>query len=988
MKNFATSPRDQDSPALRSVPGEPDRCGDDSAAARILIVDDNESVLECFRKILVGSTEPVAPDLATLETALFGATDNAPLPPCAFEVDLFTDGEQAYRQVLEARLEARPYAVAFIDMRMPGGWDGVRTIRELWRVDESLQVVICTAYSDHAWPDVLAQLGGSDRLLILRKPFEAIEVLQLATSQSHKWRWQRMQQMRLAELERKIKARVAQLRRANRTLRMLSQCHEALVRATDERGLLETICHRIVRIGGYRLAWVGYARDDELRTVEPVAHAGTDRDYVDQLRLSWGEEERRCGVSGVAIRTSRPIVARRIATSPAFEAWRSEALARGLGSCIAIPLGGKDRVLGALSIYSEEANAFDAGETKLLLELADDLAYGIASLRETEARRRIERELDRQARFDALTGLANRFTLEARAGQCLADARRCGTTAALLFIDLDRLKIINDTLGHAIGDCVLVEVAQRLTGAVRETDVVARLAGDEFVVLLSEVRDVADAAMIATKLVARLSEPSRFEHHEVRPAASIGVSLFPNDGEDVQTLLKHADTAMYSAKSLGGHAFRFFARDMNLKLAARYALEADLRRALERGEFVVHYQPQVSLASGAIIGAEALLRWQHPDKGPVPPREFVAVAEDTGLIHPLGDWVLASVCAQCRGWLDAGLDVPPMAVNLSARQFRREDLVPTIERTLAINRMDPRLLELEITESAVMDDVEAAIATVRRLKALGVRIALDDFGTGYSSLSHLKRFPIDRLKIDTSFVLDVTTDPDDAAICDAIIGIARNLKLTVIAEGVESEAQMNHLRRRHCNGIQGHLFSHPLPAEDFQRLLASDAMLPLPSTEVRQRTLLVVDDEVSIVSALKRMLRREGYRIVTAHSAMEGLQKLTEFEVDVIVSDQRMPGMTGVEFLRRAKELYPDTVRMVLSGYTELQSITDAVNEGAIYRFLTKPWVDEQLRAHISEAFRHKEMADENRRLGQELQRKNDELLAAQGARFTPGASQ
>jgi diguanylate cyclase (GGDEF)-like protein len=977
------NPRDLDAPVADAPPG----VRSEPPVARILVVDDNDGVLQCFRKILAGGPQTAASDLCELETALFGTPSDAPMPETAFEVDLHTDGEQACHAAFKAQLEARPYAVAFVDMRMPGGWDGLQTIEELWRVDAALQVVICTAHSDHAWDHVLARLGRPDQLLILRKPFEPIEVLQLAHALSRKWHLQRQQEARLTELELKVEERVQELRRANRTLRMLSHCNEALVRATSEPELLQAVCRHVVRIGGYRLAWVGYAREDEGRSVEPVAHAGSDRDYVDGLHLTWGDDEQRRGVGGAAIREGRPMVARHIATAPAFKASRSDALARGFASCIALPLRSKDGALGTLSIYSEEPDAFDAGETKLLVELADDLGYGITSLRETEARRRVEQELERQANFDGLTGLANRFTLEARASQCLADARRHHRQAALLFIDLDRLKIVNDTLGHAMGDRVLVDVAQRLTGAVRESDIVARLAGDEFVVFLNDVHTVADAATVAAKLVALLAEPSRIEQHEIRAAASIGVSLFPDDGDDVPTLLRNADTAMYSAKSLGGNAFRFFAPDMNARMAERYALEADLRRALERGELSVHYQPQASLATGAISGAEALVRWQHPEKGAIPPGEFIALAEDTGLIHSLGDWVIASVCAQWRAWLDAGLDVPPVAVNLSARQFRREDLVATIERALAQNRLDPGLLELEITESAVMHDVEAAIATVRRLKALGVRIALDDFGTGYSSLSYLKRFPIERLKIDQSFVRDVTTDPDDAAICNAIIGLAHNLKLAVIAEGVETEAQMNHLRRRHCDEMQGYLFSRPLPRDEFERLLAGDARLPLPEAEARQRTLLIVDDEAGIVSAIQRMLRRDGYRIMTAYSADEGLQRLTEGEVDVILSDQRMPGMTGVEFLRRAKELYPDTVRMVLSGYTELQSITDAVNEGAIYKFLTKPWVDEQLRAHIAEAFRRKEMADENRRLTQELQRKNEELLAAQRERGDSGGT-
>jgi GAF domain-containing protein/ActR/RegA family two-component response regulator len=456
----------------------------DDPPARILVVDDNAGVLESFRKILCRGAGSSPSELASLEATLFGADSSAPDVAPRFDVDLVPDGKTGCDLVQLAVATSRPYAVAFVDMRMPGGWGGLETIEQLWRLDPAIQVVICTAYSDHAWCDVVAHLGRSDRLLILRKPFAGIEVLQLACALSQKWHLQRQQEARLTELEGKVEARVVELRRANRTLRMLSHCNETLVRARSEPELLQAICRQIVRVGGYRLAWVGYARHDEAKGVEPVAHAGTDEDYVHGLQLTWGDDEHRRGVGGTSIRDGRPAIARRIRADPLFTAWRDDALVRGFASCIALPLRIQDSVLGTLSIYSEAPDAFDAEEVKLLVELADDLGYGVASLRETEQRKRFELQLERQASFDSLTGLANRFTLEARVSQCLADARRHGNKAAMLLIDLDRLKLVNDTLGHAVGDRVLIEVARRLAGSVRESDTVARLGGDEFVVFM------------------------------------------------------------------------------------------------------------------------------------------------------------------------------------------------------------------------------------------------------------------------------------------------------------------------------------------------------------------------------------------------------------------------------------------------------------------------------------------------------------------------
>ena len=387
-------------------------------------------------------------------------------------------------------------------------------------------------------------------------------------------------------------------------------------------------------------------------------------------------------------------------------------------------------------------------------------------------------------------------------------------------------------------------------------------------------------------------------------------------------------------------------------------MEPELRRALVQDELRVYFQPRVNLASGEICGAEALVRWQHPERGLVPPSEFIPLAEDTGLILPLGEWVIRNVCRQQRVWLDGGLSVPPVAVNLSALQFRQKNLVQLIRQELAANQLGAKYLEIEITESTLMDSVDEAAATLQELRATGIKISLDDFGTGHSSLSRLRRLPIDHLKIDQSFVCNLTTEPEDAAICLAIIGLAHNLRMTVIAEGVETEGQANYLRQHHCDEMQGYYFSRPLPVGDFEQLLVQRRTLVLPVRPANERrTLLLVDDEADVLSALKRMLRLEGYDIITATSAREGLELLSIHPVQVIISDQRMPQMSGSEFLSRVRDLHPHTVRLILSGYADLRSVTEAINHGAIYKFLTKPWDDEMLRMDLREAFRHQELA-------------------------------
>ncbi|MGO4478111.1 EAL domain-containing protein [Massilia sp. 2TAF26] len=435
------------------------------------------------------------------------------------------------------------------------------------------------------------------------------------------------------------------------------------------------------------------------------------------------------------------------------------------------------------------------------------------------ARKITEQRVHHVAQHDVLTGLPNRSLLQDRLGQAVAYATRSGHPVWVMLIDLDRFKFVNDSMGHKAGDVLLMTVAARLRGSLRDTDTVARLSGDEFVVILSQHEDQPLTSDIVQRVMDSVAQPVMLGPKEFFVTCSIGVAAYPSDGTSAENLIEHADIAMYRAKKLGRNNFQFYTPAMNEESLERVRIESALRNALERNEFVLHYQPQVDLKTGQIVGMEALIRWKHPELGMVPPSRFVGVAEDTGLIVPIGAWVMRTAAAQNKIWHDAGLGKLRVAVNLSARQFSATDLVPGIEQVLIDTGLDPACLELELTESLFMSDVTPAVELLHRMKALGVKLSIDDFGTGYSSFSYLSRFPIDVLKIDRSFVNDISHDANDAAIVASIIALAHNLRLSVIAEGVETAEQLDYLRHQGCDEMQGYYFSRPLPAHEFEQLL-------------------------------------------------------------------------------------------------------------------------------------------------------------------------
>jgi diguanylate cyclase (GGDEF)-like protein len=430
-----------------------------------------------------------------------------------------------------------------------------------------------------------------------------------------------------------------------------------------------------------------------------------------------------------------------------------------------------------------------------------------------------EQNLSQLINYDHLTNLPNRILFLDRLEHALSRSNHSREMVAVMLLDIDNFKTVNDSLGHNIGDILLQEIAGRLRHCLLEDDTLARLGGDEFAVILEGMSELEEAAVIAQKIVEVFTAPFAPAGHELYVTPSLGITVYPLDGHDAEGLLKNADTAMYHAKEYGRNHYRFYTSDMNAMAVERFVMEGALRRAMEREEFTLHYQPQVDINSGRMIGVEALLRWQHPELGMVPPSEFIPLLEENHLIIPVGEWVLRTACAQSRAWQDAGLPPLRMAVNISARQFRQKNLVEMVDGILRETRVSPRLLELELTEGILMENTDETSETLNSLKNKGVLIAVDDFGTGYSSLGYLKRFPIDRLKIDRSFVRDIITDGNDAAIAVAIISMGRSMGLSVIAEGVETKDQLAFLQVQKCDEYQGYYFSRPAPAEEITRLL-------------------------------------------------------------------------------------------------------------------------------------------------------------------------
>ncbi|WP_434625814.1 EAL domain-containing protein [Pseudomonas sp. Z1-29] len=615
------------------------------ANRRILVVDDTPAIHQDFRKILSPSAGN-DDSLDDTESLLFGTPQVNRLQ---FQIDSAYQGEEALELVKRAQAEGQPYALVFADMRMPPGWDGLQTIEQLWKADPRLQIALCTAYSDYSWETMSERIEFDDQLLILKKPFDTLEIRQMASAMTWKWQLAQDAARKMRSLERTIEERVQELLKVSHLLQ-----------------------------------------------------------------------------------------------------------------------------------------------------------------------------------YDVLTELPNSMLLGDRLTQALAQCRRHDRQLAVMFIGLDRFKRINNALGHPVGDEMLKRVARTLATVVRESDSVFRYGSDEFVVILGDVADPQLIKGVAEKLLAAINSPHPIDGHDLTVTASLGISVYPTDGFDAVALIKKAETAMRNVKETGPNDYRFFTEDMNRRARQQQTIESGLRLALQRKEFVLHYQPKLDLTNGAVVGVEALVRWNRPDQGLVYPSDFIPVAEDSGLIVPLSQWVLQEACQQACRWQAEGMRPLYLSVNVSAIDFRQRGFVEGIARTLKETGLDPTQLELEITESVLMQNIDTTVATLKAIKQLGVRLAIDDFGTGYSSLSYLQKFPVDVLKIDQSFVGDLSIDSNDAKLVSTIISLGKSLNLHIIAEGVETREQLAFLKAHQCEEAQGYYFSKAVEPQAFAQWMAAWEKKPNP----------------------------------------------------------------------------------------------------------------------------------------------------------------
>ncbi|WP_339505139.1 putative bifunctional diguanylate cyclase/phosphodiesterase [Pseudomonas sp. RL_105y_Pfl2_101] len=602
------------------------------ANRRILVVDDTPAIHQDFRKILSPSAGG-DDSLDDTESLLF---DTPQVSRLQFQIDSAYQGEEALELVKRAQAEGQPYALVFADMRMPPGWDGLQTIERLWEADPRLQIALCTAFSDYSWETMSERIEFDDQLLILKKPFDTLEIRQMASAMTWKWQLAQDAARKMRSLEHTIEERVQELLKVSHLLQ-----------------------------------------------------------------------------------------------------------------------------------------------------------------------------------YDVLTELPNSMLLGDRLTQAMAQCRRHDRQLAVMFIGLDRFKRINNALGHPVGDELLKRVARTLATVVRESDSVFRYGSDEFVVILGDIVDPQQTKGVADKLLAAISSPQPIDGHDLSVTASLGISVYPTDGFDAVGLIKKAETAMRNVKETGPNDYRFFTEDMNRRARQQQTIESGLRLGLQRKEFVLHYQPKLDLKSGKVVGVEALVRWDRPDHGLVYPSDFIPVAEDSGLIVPLSQWVLQEACQQACRWQAQGMRPLYLSVNVSAIDFRQRGFVEGIARTLKETGLDPTQLELEITESVLMQNVDTTVAILKAIKQLGIRLAIDDFGTGYSSLSYLQKFPVDVLKIDQSFVGDLSIDSNDAKLVSTIISLGKSLNLHIIAEGVETLEQLEFLKKHHCEEVQGYYFSKAVEPQAF-----------------------------------------------------------------------------------------------------------------------------------------------------------------------------
>ncbi|HWV14856.1 MAG TPA: EAL domain-containing protein [Cellvibrio sp.] len=827
-------------------------------------------------------------------------------------------------------------SLILLDIQMPdmNGYNVCRTLKAD-PATESIPIIFVSSLGDIGDEAAGFESGGVDYIIKPVSPSLVRARVRTHLSLVHATTLERY--VKRLEIE---QARTARLSRIHS---VLSGTNSAIVRTQEPQALFEEACHIAVDQGGFGIAWIAVACDQG-RELKVVASQGVEPDELTESLL-FAEDVTPTGpdIPHQVLVSGKAVFCNNVRLSADFDRSCRDAQSKGFRSIVSLPLNSTDSVVGVMVLYAREANYFDEEELKLLGELAGDISFALQSIEN-------EKRASFLSYYDALTALPNTTLFLDRVDQLIQAARRDSTGVFVIALNLDRFKYMNDEYGRHVGDQILKLVAKRLSEGLARSCSIARIGADNFAIV-GEQASSEDISSFCEDIVNLLSGPLEVSSQKVNISTRLGIALYPVDAEDAESLFKNAEIALKQAKSTKAR-YLFYSPEINARIAEKLALENMVREALDGGQFVLNYQPKVDLSTGKIVGAEALIRWSHPQRGMVSPAEFIPLAEETGLIVPIGEWVIRTVCAQQAQWQRDQVPLVPVALNLSALQFTNSNVLATIKNSLSKHKLNARWIELELTESLVMQNPEEAEKIMRAFRKLGLHLSLDDFGTGYSSLAYLKRFPFDAVKIDRAFVTDITHNSEDAAIASAIIGMAHSLRMQVIAEGVETDAQLKFLRARHCNQIQGYFFSRPIPADDFKNMLITDKHLQLDDDDAEQQTLLILDDDQALLAALTRALRGQGYRILIAEDSRKALELLAANQVQVILCNQRLSMMNDVDFLNVSAKLYPDTMRIVLSGSTELQSILDVINRGEIYRFLTKPWDDELLRKNIKEAFR------------------------------------
>ncbi|MCW8933739.1 MAG: EAL domain-containing protein [Gammaproteobacteria bacterium] len=701
---------------------------------RVLIIDDDTRIHEDFIKIL-GEKDSKS-EYNEIEAKLF-SDEVSQVESIVYELDSAYQGEEGYEKVLAANSEGRPYAMAFIDMRMPPGWDGLETIKQIWQIDSQIQLVICTAYSDYSWNEVLYHLGASDRLIILKKPFDMVEVQQLTTALTTKW-----------SLSCESISRLQQIEESEEKYRTVVDSVEDTIMTLDKEGNIMFVNHNPWNMinqavgGNYYYDIKDEYREKVKQTVEDVFSKG------EQKNIEYATSN---GVNKTVWSEGR--------LTPNYK---------------------NNKVVAATLIASDIS---------------------------------ARKALDWQLRHDELTGLANRTQFSDYVKSCLAN-KDSEELLVILFIDLDHFNLINDCFGHELGDKLLVRISKLLSKKVDENEMLARLGGDEFAILKCVNKDDSWVHKYAESLNDLLKQPLTVAGFDIYPSASIGVVVVKDTATTVTSLLQDADAALYHAKSKGRNRYECFDQKMRDEVVKRVSMGNELRQAIENDQFEAYYQPFTNLSKGRVTGFEALIRWNHPIKGMIYPDEFIPVAEETGLIFSITKKMLMMGCSQIKEWQDMGLGDIVVSINCSARDFNEQNMQQIIEETIKETGADIKQLELELTESTIMDDAENSIECMRLLTDMGLNISIDDFGTGYSSFSYIKQFTIDKLKIDRTFICDTPQVQDDVAIVEAIIAMAHRLKIKVVAEGVETAEQLAFLQTAKCDVIQGYLLGKPMSSEE------------------------------------------------------------------------------------------------------------------------------------------------------------------------------